>query len=510
MTETPIRFEFPGNPPIKKFIRGFAEQFSLQVTAQYYSVKTFYDSFDWRLYNADLLCEFNQSKHFSYLNLINKQTEQVVSQVNLEKVPPFTEQFSDALLHQQLSPILQMRALLPVASLNLQIYQISILNKDEKTVARLILEEYEEIKHRLTLEPVKGYSKAAKKLTEFLLNTMSLKVIEKTVLMSALKAQGRKAGDYSSKLSLQLEPQMSAHQAVKTLYKTLLQTIKLNEQGTIAAIDSEFLHDFRVAVRRTRTGLSQLKAALPPEITDSYGKYFFWLGQITSTARDLDVYVLNFSGYKACLPESMHEDIEPLRDFLLREQAAEQKELALQLKSKHYLTPLIDWEQYLTLSLEQTAHPKMSDLSIKQLADLKIWKIYRRVIKHGFAITEHSPAITLHDLRKNCKKLRYLIEFFQSLYPVAQIKVALKALKELQELLGDFQDCTVQEQALTQFRAKMRQSCCSQPTFSAITELVQVLDVKRNKARADFSNCFNAFASSENASIFKSLFASKA
>jgi CHAD domain-containing protein len=339
---------------------------------------------------------------------------------------------------------------------------------------------------------------------------MALKAVEKSVLMSALKAQGRKAGDYSSKLTLQLEPNLPAHQAVKKIYKQLLQTIKLNEQGTIAAIDSEFLHDFRVAVRRTRTGLSLLKAALPPEITDCYSSYFSWLSQITSVTRDLNVYLLNFADYQACLPESMRGDIEPLRELLQHEQTAAQKELVLQLRSKQYLTPLINWEQYLKLSVEQTLSPEITKLSIKQLADLKIWKIYQRVIKHGFAITEHSPAVALHDLRKTCKKLRYLIEFFHSLYPAVEIKAAIKALKELQELLGDFQDCTVQEQALTQFSAKMRQSGCSEQTFSATTELVQVLDAKRRKARADFSGCFSVFASSENGVIFKSLFVNKA
>lgn len=509
MTETEICFEFPGNPPIKKFISTLGKEFPLQVSSQYYAVKTFYDSFDWRLYNANLWCEFNQAKTFSYLNLINSETKQVVSGVNLEKVPTFATELSDTGLVQQLQPLLEIRALLPVACLNLQIYQINVLNKDEKTVARLTIEEYEAVKHRLTLKPMKGYDKAAEKLSEFLLATMALKVAEKPLLMSALKAQGRKAGDYSSKFTLKLEPELPAHQAVKAIYKELLQTLKLNEQGTIAAIDSEFLHDFRVAVRRTRTGLSLLKKVLPTQITDSYSQYFSWLGEITSLTRDLDVYLLHFPDYQACLPEAMRGDIEPLRAFLQHEQTAAQKELALQLKSKQYLTPLINWEQYLTQSVEATVSPKVANVSIKQLADLKIWKAYLRVIKQGFAITEHSPATALHDLRKTCKKLRYLLEFFQSLYAPAQIKTAIKVLKELQELLGDFQDCTVQEQALTQFSAAMRQKGCSEPTFSAIIELVQVLDAKRCKARADFSGRFSVFASAENGSIFKSLFVHK-
>ena len=68
MAETPVHFELPGNLAVEKFISHTAKKFPLQLTAQYYAVKTFYDSFDWRLYDADLICEFNQSKNFSYFN----------------------------------------------------------------------------------------------------------------------------------------------------------------------------------------------------------------------------------------------------------------------------------------------------------------------------------------------------------------------------------------------------------------------------------------------------------
>ena len=60
---------------------------------------------------------------------------------------------------------------------------------------------------------------------------------------------------------------MRADIASKFIYSHLLKAIKDNEQGTIADTDSEFLHDFRVAVRRTRTGLSQLKVVLPDNIS---------------------------------------------------------------------------------------------------------------------------------------------------------------------------------------------------------------------------------------------------
>ena len=64
---------------------------------------------------------------------------------------------------------------------------------------------------------------------------------------SALRLQGRKPNDYSSKININLDPEMRADIAIKYIYSHLLKAIKDNEQGAIADIDSEFLHDFRVA-----------------------------------------------------------------------------------------------------------------------------------------------------------------------------------------------------------------------------------------------------------------------
>jgi len=67
---------------------------------------------------------------------------------------------------------------------------------------------------------------------------------------------------------------MRADIAGKYIYSHLLKAIKANEQGTIADTDSEFLHDFRVAVRRTRAGLSQIKGILAANSSAYYADFF--------------------------------------------------------------------------------------------------------------------------------------------------------------------------------------------------------------------------------------------
>lgn len=505
MTETVLSFEFPANLAVDKFISKLGKKNVAVLASQQYALKSFYDSFDWRLYDAGMLCEFNQSKSESLLALKNIQTAESLSSSQLDEVPLFVDELPKSILQEKLAGLLEMRALLPLTTLDLQVYKINILNDDEKTIARLIIEDYTQIRTRLTILPIKGYDKAAARLSKLLTEDFSLKNSGKPMLLTALKMQGRKPGDYSSKLNLKLTADMPANEAARIIYKTLLKTIKTNEQGTIDDIDSEFLHDFRVAVRRTRSGLSQIKGVLPADINAYYGEYFAWLGSITSLTRDMDVYLLSFEGYKASLPESMREDLNPLHDFLQIKQKAAQKELAKHLKSKKYLSTLNEWEQYLKKSVPQDAQTK--PYTIKQLADRRIWKVYQRVLKDGNAINDSSPAESLHDLRKTCKKLRYLMEFFQSLYPPEKIKAMIKALKGFQEVLGNFQDYEVQEHTLKQFSEEMMQQNVPSDTFLAMGALVEKLDEKRCEARHDFAGRFADFKSPLNQKIFKSLFA---
>ena len=235
--------------------------------------------------------------------------------------------------------------------------------------------------------------------------------------------------------------------------------------------------------------------------------FFSWLGQITSPTRDLDVYLLNFAGYKNSLPESLRDDLNPLYDFLLAKQQKAHKELAGKLRSAKYRVTLSEWEQYLKAQAPIKPVEPNAKLTIKQLADRRLWKNYKRVLQEGDAINEQSPPEALHDLRKSCKKLRYLLEFFQSLYPEQQIKHFIKNLKGLQELLGNFQDYSVQEHALKQFSEEMLGNNIHANTLLAMGVLIQNLDTLRSEARADFSSKFSTFKHEDNQSAFKSLLA---
>jgi len=498
-----LQFGIPISLGTEQFIAKFSRQANVQLVSRQKIRATFYDSFDWRLYSKGITGEFIRAKPAASFQLKSLENGAVIAQAKLTEVPAFSKDFKPGQIRRILEPILEMRALLPICTCDYQMYHFDILNKDAKTILRMVIEQYDQFDNRVTLHPIKGYGKAVEYIVEILTTKLGLTAVDKSILTTVLKHQGRTPQDYSSKLNIHLEPDLRADIAVKAIFSHLLKTIKANEQGTLADTDSEFLHDFRVAVRRTRTGLSQLSEVLPEKITAHFVDFFSWLGQITGPTRDLDVYLLNFDHYKKSLPVSIREDINPLYEFLLTKKQKAQHELASKLRSQKYRSTLAEWESYLKGPAPPTTH-----MTIKELANLRIWKNNKRILRQGSALTNLSCAEKFHELRKTCKKMRYLIEFFQSLYPENQMKSFIKSLKELQDVLGDYQDFEVQECNLKKFSIEMLADNIPVNSLLAMGVLIQNLDAGKCRARKHFESRFEAYKMTEKQLVLKALLAS--
>ena len=504
-----LQFEMPTSLTAEKFIEKLGHLVNRRLISREQVQITYYDSFDWRLYQNGISGEFIQAKPESTFLLKSLENGAIIAGTELSTAPVFSKDFKPGIIRNTLQTILEMRALMPICTVKVHRYQLNILNNDEKTVLRMAIEEYEHFTNRVCLQPVKGYEKAVARSIEILSTELGLINSEEPVLLTALKRQDHQPKNYSSKLAIELDPDTRADIATKSIFRRLLNIIKINEQGTIADIDSEFLHDFRVAVRRTRTGLSQLKGVLPENSYARFAEFFAWLGQITGPTRDFDVYLLNFEHYKSSLPILIREDINPLYDFLLAKKTKAHKEMATKLRSPKYRSTMAEWEAYLNDSSPTEAAPLNANRAIKELANIKIWKNFKRVLHKGRSINSLTSAEALHDLRKACKKLRYLIEFFQSLYPEHTITVLIKKLKDLQEVLGDYQDFDVQESNLKQFSNDMLSKNTPVNTYLAMGVLIQKLDTRKADARKQFESRFEAYIQTEKSLHLKTLFANQ-
>jgi CHAD domain-containing protein len=478
----------------------------------------YYDSFDWLLYSAGLILRYMQSADGGELQLLRLSDRSVeVVQPIAKPVARFASQLPAGELRNRLEPLLGIRAFLPLVGLRGSRYCLRQEDREGKTRVRIYLESFavlndagkrRPLSRRLRLEALRGYPKAAQAVGAKLLGEFGLATGVDELFEQALATLGRRPGDYSGKLAVDLQARERADVAVRRILVALFETIRANEAGTIADLDSEFLHDFRVAVRRTRSVLGELKPVFAPTVLVRFRREFAWLGSITGPVRDLDVYLLKFDKYKAAIPAELRDDLEPLRAFLRYKQHAEQTEkLAVELKGRRYRKLKDQWQRYLSSRLAKNPVARDASRPIGLVAHQRTWRMYKRVLKEGRAITPESPPPDLHELRKSCKKLRYLMEFFVSLYPGKAIRIAIAELKQLQDNLGDFQDIDVQIDSLQHYAMEMRRRGeYSDATAKAMGALLAVLEARVHTVRAEFEAHFRRFDSKSNHRSYKRLF----
>lgn len=180
-------------------------------------------------------------------------------------------------------------------------------------------------------------------------------------------------------------------------------------------------------------------------------------------------------------------------------------ELRRKLCSRRYRTLLAGWKKFLEQSVPRRPRAARALTPIGELAGRRIWKAYRRTLKEGRAIRPDSPAENLHELRKTCKKLRYLLEFFRSLYPPEKLRPLIKQLKGFQDYLGEFQDIHAQIDTLHRFSLEMRKmDSVPTDTLLAMGALLGQLDRRQSALRESFSERFEQF--SRNQARFRELF----
>jgi CHAD domain-containing protein len=474
--------------------------------------RVYLDTFDWRFFAAgEVLEALVHPGAGAELVLRRLGTGEVLGTQRVAGLPRFAEDLTYGAVGTRLAGVLGVRALLPLVRLEADRLRFSLRDGEDKTVLRL---EYQRERHagktlapRLQVLPVRGYVRARKAVLRALAGLGGVVPAPEDPLFAASALAGRVPGDYRSKLELALDPNQRADVAGRTVLRALFTGLERNEAGVRADWDSEFLHDFRVAVRRTRSFLSQVKGVFPSQRVDRFGREFAWLQGLTGPTRDMDVYLLAFDGFKAELPGEQGEDLEPFRAFLRRHKAAEHGRLIQGLDSSRYTRLKRDWRAFLAAAPPVSSTLDHAMEPIRVVASRRIRRMERRALDEGRAIGPDSPAEALHELRKTCKKLRYLMEFFRSLYPREAIAGLIKELKRLQDNLGEFQDLQVQQEALARFIEAMRaEAALPAPTEAAMHRLMSVLHGRQLDARAEFAERFAQFDSPGNRKRFKALF----
>lgn len=487
---------------------------------------TLLDTFDWALHGAGgwlLWCLSGERAWLSWRRLDDRGA---VLDQPLDAPPAFAQSLPSGPLRERILTPGAGRRLLPL--LRLERFQRTLLlrNAQGEPLGELELSEFRwnepesvaalslapavasrggVLAPRLRLAALRGQRIALHEVAPALVAALCLEPARVSVYEEALAQLGRRPGDYSSKFALELSPEMPAEAATRAILRTLCRTLEANVAGASAHLDPEFLHDLRVATRRTRSALSQIKGVFPEPLVEDFRERFAWLQQISGPARDLDVYLGEFAAYRDSLPESLRPRLDPVRLYLERLQAEEQRHLATLLAGERFAMLLSDWRAFLAAPAQHAAH---ACEPIKPLADARIWRLVRRVRREGRAIGPDTPQEALHELRKSCKKLRYLMEFFASLYPERAVRRQIKLIKVLLDHLGALQDLSVQTAWLRALARRMSEEGEAEAeTLLAMGALIARLLERQQQLRKGFGPVFDGWLDAGTQRRLRELFA---
>ena len=501
--------------PVSRLKALLGTELHLEAEHTHTLTRTWYDTFDGRLNYHHGVLEADRHGHELQLNWRQVGSDAHLAVEGLDKIPRFAFGLPPGSFGDRLRAVAKMRALLPLASARVRRHVLRLLDARAKTVLRVLIEELrlldpdgqpaERLGRWVRLQPVRGYAWAARRAAAIL--KPELEGGTEDPFVEVLRLLGIPPGGRNPSWRVSLRADTPSDIGVAAVLTRYLDIMEANQDGLIADLDSEFLHDFRVAVRRTRSILAQAGGVFPARDLGRYQNAFSWLGKLTGTHRDLDVFLLGFDDAKGLLPGAQREQLEPLRDFLGNHQVQAHRTLVRGLESRRYQRFRDDWRAYLDQVPLRKGGPRDSDRPLIEIASQAIWKIYRRTCKQGRVITTASPAGVLHDLRKTCKRLRYLMEAFQSIYPEGKMTAVIRELKHLQDVLGEIADCNVQRALLATWEEELRgEALAPAGTIAAMGVLADRIGERERTARGHFDAAFQEFMRTRNRNRFRRLF----
>jgi CHAD domain-containing protein len=294
--------------------------------------------------------------------------------------------------------------------------------------------------------------------------------------MPNTEARTRTAGD------VHVTDSMTSQEAFQLIGRACLRHLIANEPAMLA-LDSEGLHQMRVALRRLRAAVSAFAKVVADDDTPKIKDELAWITGELGPARDLDTFELEVL---APLRKRMPREpglAQVYRDFAER-RALAHADAARAVKSARFRALLLRLSEWLeagrwTRSDDERQRRRCAR-PIATHAAGELTRRLKKIRRQGKKLDELTPA-KRHKLRIRAKELRYAMEFFADVFPgrkqATRRKAAVSSLKSLQDALGALNDILAYERLVAQVAPSRRRIILG-------TQLAHVGELERSAERA--------------------------
>ena len=427
----------------------------------------------------------------------------VPAAVRVDSVPRFARDLPRGPFRARLVDLTEVRALLPKMKVVARVTPLVLRDGAGKAVVRVLVQDQVDVvgsdgagvpEGIVEVREVAGFPKAGKRALAAL-ESLALPPLDGDAFAAYATGAGMDLGGHQDSPTVPLDPGMRAVDGFAAVLANLKATVEANWQGTLDQVDPEFLHDLRVALRRTRAVLGQGKKVLPPDIVPVARERFAEFARLTGPARDLDVYVIEWDGYVQPLGAEVADALEPVRQFLEERLRTAHGELEEAMRSPETAELMEQWDRWLDELGPHRPQGEHAKRKLGRVVRQQVRKAQEKLVHDGRTIGPETPAERLHDLRKDAKKVRYLLECFGSLLPPEATRQYVKRLKALQNNLGEHQDAEVHVALIREVADELNQRGVEPRTLIAIGQLTERLEQVRQASRAEFAERFDSYDS---------------
>jgi CHAD domain-containing protein len=225
-----------------------------------------------------------------------------------------------------------------------------------------------------------------------------------------------------------------------------------NEAGTRLGEEIEALHDMRVATRRMRAAAALFEPYFDRKTLKPLLQGLRRTGRTLGAVRDLDVLLEKAHVYAATLPAEQVGGLDPLLAHwtALRETAREA--LLAYLDGAAYHRFCADFGAFAATPGAGAPPPPVGEPIPHQVRHVvpRLIQAHYESVRAYEAVIADAPLTTYHQLRIQCKALRYALEFFRDVLG-SETPELIKQVTAMQDLLGALQDAHVAAGLLTEF-----------------------------------------------------------
>ncbi|MFN2359964.1 MAG: CHAD domain-containing protein [Marinobacter sp.] len=246
------------------------------------------------------------------------------------------------------------------------------------------------------------------------------------------------------------------------------------EAGVIRGYDDEFLHQYRIAIRRSRAITESVNEIHDDSDVSKAVKTLKKHARATSKLRDLHVFLGDLERWllqpqynEALSSSGAHSYFDNLAN-------SEHQKLVSHLTGKKYHKDMGRWYKLITSHHFEKITRKLTTGAIRNALSNRI-KRYNRLSQQ---LNQESPDEAIHTLRKLLKRIRYMAELDKPAF-----RDMLKELRRHQQRFGDFQDLHVQIDMLQAFRDSISTEPGMLVFVAGLNNLITSLGAEKSSVR---------------------------